>query len=136
MSDALHDFLNGKGKVPSHLHENGGGWVADTACVQREVYVGPDAEVFDTARVYGDVAIIDSARVYGNSEVKGFPLPHDLFRRTTDLLFPWVPVEKKTIISGSVKIHGNTKIYAGTEISGNAELSFDGHFGQAIEALS
>ena len=38
-----HDF--GRGPVPAHQHPNGGGWVADTATVSAEAYVGPRAKV-------------------------------------------------------------------------------------------
>ena len=43
-----HDPLN----VPAHQHPNGGGWVADTATVLDEAYVGPTARVFGGA-VFG-----------------------------------------------------------------------------------
>jgi hypothetical protein len=48
----LFDFQDGNGPVPAHQHSDGGGWVADTAYVDDSVYVGPDALVFDSARVY------------------------------------------------------------------------------------
>jgi len=38
--------------VPAHQHPNGGGWVADTATVLDEVYVGPTARVFG-GTIYG-----------------------------------------------------------------------------------
>ena len=40
--------------VPAHQHPNGGGWVADTAIVLDEVYVGPTARVFGGA-VFGTI---------------------------------------------------------------------------------
>ena len=46
-------FDFGYGPVPAHQHPRGGGWVADSARVADTVYVGPDAQVSDTAQVYG-----------------------------------------------------------------------------------
>ena len=37
-----------------HQHENGGGWVANTATVEATVYVGSNARVFGNAQVSGD----------------------------------------------------------------------------------
>ena len=47
--------------VPAHQHQNGGGWVADTATVDSTAYVGPDA------RVYGNAYVFGNACVYGNA---------------------------------------------------------------------
>jgi hypothetical protein len=47
-----------------HQHENGGGWVANTATVVATAYVGPDARVSDNAQVFGD------ALVFGNAAEK------------------------------------------------------------------
>jgi hypothetical protein len=44
------DFGNGMGPVPAHKHVNGGGWVADTARVGKNVMVGPDAMVYGEAK--------------------------------------------------------------------------------------
>jgi len=41
--------------VPAHQHLNGGGWVADTAIVLGEAYVGPTARVFGGAVLGGYV---------------------------------------------------------------------------------
>ena len=50
--------------VPAHQHPNGGGWVADTAIVLDEVYVGP------TARVFGGYVCggyVDGGTIYGGT---------------------------------------------------------------------
>ena len=41
-----HDFHDGQGSVFAHHHDNGGGWVADTA------YVAPTVKVARHAAVY------------------------------------------------------------------------------------
>ena len=70
MKAQMHDFMDGKGPVPSHIHTKGGGWVADTANVYDSAYIGPDARVYGNARVYGDAWVSGDARVYGNALVK------------------------------------------------------------------
>jgi len=45
MKEQTHDFRDGNGPVPSHIHTKGGGWVADTADVHDSAYIGPDARV-------------------------------------------------------------------------------------------
>jgi len=48
--------------VPARQHPNGGGWVADTAIVFDEVYVGPTARVFG-GYIYGGA--IRGGNIYG-----------------------------------------------------------------------
>lgn len=82
-----HDFKDGNGKVFAHRHDNGGGWVADTAYVAPTVEVKRNAQVFgfarvvddcrlenyaqvcDRARLYNSVVVKDRARVCGNASV-------------------------------------------------------------------
>jgi hypothetical protein len=42
------DFQDGNGPVAAHRHENGGGWVADTATVKPTAWVGGNARVGGT----------------------------------------------------------------------------------------
>jgi hypothetical protein len=51
MTTSSYNFKDGLGPVPAHKHPNGGGWVADTATVADTAYVGPEAKVYDNARV-------------------------------------------------------------------------------------
>ncbi len=44
--------LVGCGPVEAHTHPNGGGWVADTALISPNAFIGRDTEVFGNARVY------------------------------------------------------------------------------------
>ena len=50
-----------------HQHPNGGGWVANTASVEKTVYVSPNAWVYDNAQVYGDAGVYGDARVSGDA---------------------------------------------------------------------
>jgi len=63
MKAQTHDFRDGNGPVPAHRNPNGGGWVADSAHVDKSAYIGPDA------RVHGDAWVYDNARVCGNARV-------------------------------------------------------------------
>lgn len=53
------DFGDGNGPVPAHKHENGGGWVANTATVQASAYIGRDARVYGYAPNKEDVENAD-----------------------------------------------------------------------------
>lgn len=88
-----HDF--GSGPVPAHQHENGDGWVANTAHVDDTVYVGPNAQVFGNARVCGYVRIVNNAKVYENAYV-----------------------DDTSKICEKARIYGNAKIYGNSVIGG------------------
>ena len=47
----IFNFNDGNGPVPAHKHPNGGGWVANTALVDRSVFVSSSARVFGNAKV-------------------------------------------------------------------------------------
>jgi carbonic anhydrase/acetyltransferase-like protein (isoleucine patch superfamily) len=64
-----HDFKDGFGRVFAHRHSNGGGWVADTAHVGEDCYIGPKAGVTQYARVIKGVRIESKASVRGNAIV-------------------------------------------------------------------
>lgn len=101
-----HNFGDGQGRVFAHHHDNGGGWVADTAYVAPTVKVAKHAAVYNfasvynnckiegrscihgRARLYADVHVTGESRIYGNSVVAG-----------------------KTTISGRVCISGNVNVY-------------------------
>ena len=55
MSETTFDF--GWGQVPVHRHENGNGWVADTAMVEDSCYIGIDALVYGNVRVCGGAKV-------------------------------------------------------------------------------
>ena len=58
--------------VEGHVHNNGGGFVANTAEVEDTVYIGPDAAVCDHAEVYDYAEVTGYAtRVFGNAWVFG-----------------------------------------------------------------
>lgn len=52
-----------------HQHSNGGGWVKDTASVDKSSYVAPGALVLGTARVTEQCKILDEAIIEGEANV-------------------------------------------------------------------
>ena len=99
MKEQTHDFMDGKGPVPSHIHTKGGGWVADTANVHNSAYIGPDA------RVYGNALVYDSAWVSGNARV------HDSAR-----------VYDNARVYGNARVHGDALVYDSARVYGNARV--------------
>jgi len=80
-----------------HQHENGNGWVKNTAKVDKTAFVGENALVFDDARVCGNARVYDNAVVYGNTRVCGNA---------------WV--------SGNAQVYGNAVVYGNARVSGDA----------------
>ena len=68
-STQMFDF--GFGPIAAHQHENGKGWVANTALVSNNAYIDSNALVYGYARVYGDAWVYGDARVYGDAWVYG-----------------------------------------------------------------
>jgi len=60
--------------VPAHRHPNGGGWVADSAIVLGEAYVGPIARVFGGAVLGGYVhgGTIHGGTIHGGTIHGGY----------------------------------------------------------------
>jgi carbonic anhydrase/acetyltransferase-like protein (isoleucine patch superfamily) len=54
-----------------HQHENGGGWVQNTATVDKAAFIGLGAQVYGNARVSGSARVYGSAWVYGSARVSG-----------------------------------------------------------------
>ena len=71
MTETSFDFNDGNGLVKAHKHENGGGWVAETANVDKTAFVECNARVSGNASVWGDASVSGNARVWGNARVSG-----------------------------------------------------------------
>lgn len=126
MGDMVHvmgvDFGDGQGKVPAHQHPKGGGWVATTAHVDPDCYVGPHAVVFGTARVTGNAFINDYARVFGNSRVYG-----------NAKVYGDSQVYDNAQVYGNAKVTGKARIYENATIVDNAMVYDDSQvYGNAI----
>ena len=81
--------------IKGHRHENGGGWVADSAEVADTAYVGPDAMVLDGAKVLGNAAIEDFAVLRG----------------------------PEAVISGNAKLSGQAHVMGNVKIDGYTRVA-------------
>lgn len=67
------DFFDGNGPVLAHRHKNTdgslGGWVADTAFVEKSVHVGPDVMVSGQAKVLDNAVLSGNAKISGDTRV-------------------------------------------------------------------
>ena len=68
--------------VPAHRHPNGGGWVADSAIVLGEAYVGPIARVFGGAVLGG---YVHGGTIHGGT-IHGGGIHGGVIRDTRDVL--------------------------------------------------
>ena len=73
-----------------HQHPNGLGWVANTAKVDKSVYVGPHAIV------YGHAELTDKVRVEGTAQVSGH-----------------TKLSGNVVVAGNAWVDGNTKASTG-----------------------
>lgn len=107
-----HDFKDGKGKVFAHRHDNGGGWVADTAYVAGTVKVTRNAQVFDFARVYDTCSIEGTSRVYGHAHL------HHNVRVCGD-----ARVTNHAVIRNSAQLGQRVTVCGSAVVSGNSNLA-------------
>ena len=91
-----HTFANGDHVyAKQHLNPDGtiGGWVAETALVEKTCTIGPDAEVYEYAQVRDQASILGSSAVYGFGRVAGKASIND-----------WSAVNDGAIVQGSAYI--------------------------------
>lgn len=101
-----HDFKDGAGRVFAHKHDNGGGWVADSAKVDDAVYVGPRAGVFNLANVKGSARLEGKARVSGTALVAGGAI-----------------LRKNAHVYGSAIVRDVTEVFDDVRVFGSAHVS-------------
>lgn len=134
------DFGDGQ-KVPAHQHPKGGGWVAETAHVDDDCYVGPfagvygearvtdgaiindyakvfgNALVYGNAKVYGDARVYDLAQVYGNARVNGYAEVYENSRVLDNAL-----VYGNANIRGNAIVRNNSEVFNDAIIAGDADI--------------
>lgn len=108
-----HDFKDGALRVLAHKHENGGGWVADTASVEPSVYVGRKCEIFNRAIVKGSVRLEGNARISGAAVVSGGVV-----------LSKNAQVYGKAVVRDATKITDDARVFGEAHVSGDS-LLFD-----------
>lgn len=111
-----HDFKDGCGRIAAHRHDNGRGWVADTAKVDETVYVGPRCEIFNRAIVKGTTRLEGQSRISGNAVVSGA-----------------VILRKNAHVYGAAVVRDNTELTDNARIFGSAHVSGTSRlFGEAM----
>lgn len=101
-----HDFKDGQGRVFAHRHDNGSGWVADTA------YVAPTVRVARAAQVSGFARVHDRCVLSGYAHVSGHAR-----------LFDCVYVKKNAKIFGNAFVFGHVEVDDFAELAGHARIS-------------
>ncbi len=116
-----HDFRDGHGKVFAHRHDNGGGWVADTAYVAPSVKVTRNAQVFDYAKVYDQCKITGSSYVFGHARLFG---EVQLFKNarvhSRAVLGDSVQLYDTAVVCGRARVFGNTQLHKRALINGDS----------------
>lgn len=125
MDDMTHvlsvDFGDGQGKVPAHQHIKGGGWVAETAFVDGDCYVGPHAVVYGNARVTEKAIINDYAKVYGNARIYGNAKVYgDAQVFDSAQIYDNARVSGKSKVCENARVVNNALVYDNSIICGNA----------------
>jgi hypothetical protein len=113
-----HDFKDGKGRVFAHRHDNGGGWVADTAWVAPTANVTRNAQVYDFARVHDRCRVSGRGHVCGRSKM--FDRAHvDQHAKLGGdaILFD------DGVLNGFARVSGNAKVFGSSRVSRNTEIS-------------
>jgi bifunctional N-acetylglucosamine-1-phosphate-uridyltransferase/glucosamine-1-phosphate-acetyltransferase GlmU-like protein len=111
-----HDFKDGKGRVFAHRHDNGGGWVADTAWVAPTVKVTRNAEVFDFARVHDNCEITGQSKVFNRAR---------LFDAVT--LSQRAAVHGHAIVRNSVLVKDDCQIFGSAHVCGDTRMNHNVH---------
>lgn len=120
--EVTFNFNDGRGPVPAHQHPKGEGWVANSAYVEDNCYIGPYAQVFGNAKVTGSALINDYARVYGNAFIYG-----------NARVYGDAQVCGSAQIYGHARVSGRAKVYDNAVVTDNAMLYEDCEvYGNAI----
>jgi len=113
--------------VKSHLHDNGGGLVADTAQVAPTAFVGRGAAVLDHARVEGNAHIEDFATVSGDAVVTDSAVVSGnalVTRRARvegeALVTDYAELYDNARVTGRARIFGAGRVYGGNEVADEA----------------
>lgn len=118
-----HDFKDGFGKIFAHRHDNGGGWVADTAYVAPGVKVTRNAQVFGYAKIYDECMITGQSMVYGRARLFDRVRVSQTARVFGNAVLAYdVQVEDSVAVCGEAHVLGSSRVSRRALISGNAFL--------------
>lgn len=108
----VHDFRGDGENVRAHQHPNGGGWVANTAEVDPQAYVGAGCEVADHAKVRAGAKLYDRAYVGGYAEVSG----------PDTVIMGDATVDGWAVLRGGVRMLDHSRATGHCVLSGNTQL--------------
>lgn len=118
-----HDFKDGAGRVFAHKHDNGGGWVADTARVAESVKVTRNAQVAQFARIEDECSVEGRGLVTGHARLSGHVRVIQEARvggsaRVCDrvTLAGHARVEENALVGGSSTLENNTLVNGWSQI--------------------
>lgn len=123
------DFGDGNGPVPAKRHMNlpgslkeinenqEGGWVAETALVEPNCYIGVNAMVYGEARVKGHSRINGYAKVYGKATVC-----HDACLGDYAEVYGQACVTDCAVVDWRAKVHGNCYVREFANVTMNADV--------------
>jgi len=110
-------------KGTGYYHSNGGGWVDNTATVHSTAYVGPNAMVLGSARVYNNARIEDyavikgSAIVQDNAVISGYAVVMDNARVRGN-----AKARDRAIVEDNAIVEGNGVVEDYAHLSGSINI--------------
>jgi hypothetical protein len=104
-------------------HGNGGGWKSTSATVDDSAYVGPNAQVLNSAQVKGMARIEDFAVVRNNAQV-----------RDNAVVSGHAEVKDNAQVYGNAKVRDWGRVFGHAEIYGNAKVIEHGNCGDGNAA--
>ncbi|NDC55288.1 MAG: hypothetical protein EBZ69_00375 [Alphaproteobacteria bacterium] len=118
-----HDFKDGQGRVFAHKHDNGKGWVADTAKVDDSVYVGPRCSVFNFARVSDRVRLEGRSKIGGHSCVSGnVVLKKDAHVYGRAIVRDTVQLTDHAVVTGHAIVTGTSQLRGSSTATDRAQV--------------
>ena len=111
-----HDFKDGIGRVFAHRHDNGKGWVADTARVADSAYVGPRAQVFHFAKVRDYCRIEGTATVFGHADISGTATVKHARVFGNAAVRDKAKINDACVVSGNAVVSGDSELYVGFQV--------------------
>lgn len=118
-----HNFKDGHGSVFAHRHDNGGGWVADTAKVADQVYVGPRCEVYNYAIVNGKVTLKGKSKIFGNACVYGDNRSdRGVQLNSSAMVYGRAIVRDEVLLENESRVHGNACISGASRLFDSVQV--------------
>lgn len=108
-----------------HQHPNGLGWVANLAVVDATAYVGPKAQVLDSAQVLGSARVEDYAVVRNSAQV-----------RDSAIVSGHAMVQDTAQVFGNAKVRDWARVFGNAQVYGNAKVIEHANCGDTGNVIS